>query len=147
MVGTVSFAGAQSGCTACRAIRAIPTLYNGHWGIQELCNICPQAQRALCRDAHQPPTAGQLRRVLDQLGYDTPPALLDGGHLWTHGLTEQQRYPIQHQLGFQVWDLDLPHFAHAHGRSLLGHQPGEQELADVEAAREQMAMQARFDDD
>jgi hypothetical protein len=65
----------------------------------------------------------------------------------THGLTEQQRYPIQHQLGFQVWDLDLPHFAHAHGRSLLGHQPGEQELADVEAAREQMAMQARFDGD
>jgi DNA repair photolyase len=120
--------------------------YNGHWGVRELCDICPQTQRALCRDAHQPPTADQLRRILDQLGYDTP-ALPDGGHLWTHGLTEQQRYPIQHQLGFQVWDLDLPHFAHAHGRSLLGHQPGEQELADVAAARERMAMQARFDDD
>jgi DNA polymerase III epsilon subunit-like protein len=90
--------------------------YNGHWGVRELCDICPQAQRALCRDAHRPPTAGQLRRILDELGYDTP-ALLDGGHLWTHGLTEQQRYPVQHQLGFQVWDLELPHFAHAHGRS------------------------------
>jgi DNA repair photolyase len=120
--------------------------YNGHWGIQELCDICPQSQRALCRDAHQPPTADQLRRVLGQLGYDTP-TMLDGGHLWTHGLTEQQRYPIQHQLGFQVWDLDLPHFAHAHGRSMLGYQPGEQELADVAAAREQMATYARFDDD
>jgi DNA repair photolyase len=120
--------------------------YNGHWGIRELCDICPQTQRALCRDAHRPPTATQLRQTLDQLGYDTP-TLLDGGHLWTQGLTEQQRYPIQHQLGFQVWDLDLPHFAHAHGRSLLGHQPDEQELADVAAAREQMAMQARFDDD
>jgi hypothetical protein len=29
--------------------------------------------------------------------------------------------------------LDLPHFAHAHGRSLLGHQPDEQELAVIEA--------------
>jgi hypothetical protein len=68
-------------------------------------------------------------------------------HSESHYKQEQQRYPIQHQLGFQVWDLDLPHFAHAHGRSLLGHQPGEQELADVAAARERMAMQARFDDD
>jgi DNA repair photolyase len=120
--------------------------YNGHWGVRELCDICPQAQRARCRDAHRPPTAGQLRRILDQLGYDTP-ALLDGGHLWTNGLTEQQRYPVQHQLGFQVWDLDLPHFAHAHGRSLLGYQPDEAEMAGVAAAREQMAMQARSDDE
>jgi DNA repair photolyase len=120
--------------------------YNGHWGVRELCDICPQAQRGRCRDAHRPPTASQLRRILDQLGYDTP-ALLDGGHLWTNGLTEQQRYPVQHQLGFQVWDLELPHFAHAHGRSLLGYQPDEAERAGVAAAREQMAMQARFDDE
>ena len=109
-------------------------------------DICPQAQRALCHGAHQPPTAGQFRRVLTQLGYDTP-TLADGGHLWTHGLTEQQRYPIQHQPRFQVWDLDLPHFAHAHGRSLLGYQPGEQERADVAAARERLTARARFDDD
>ena len=120
--------------------------YNGHWGVSELCGICPAAQQGLCRDAHRPPTEDQLRRVLSQLGYDTP-ALVDGGHLWTHGLTEQQRYPIQHQLGFQVWDLDLPHFAHAHGRSLLGYQPAEDEHAAVEEARERMAAQARFDDD
>lgn len=68
---------------------------------------------------------------------------MDGGHVWTQGLTEQQRYPIQHQLGFQVWDLDLPHFAHAHGRSLLGYQ----EHASMAAARDQMAAHARFDDD
>jgi hypothetical protein len=78
--------------------------------------------------------------------HDTP-AMLDGGHLWTHGLTEQQRYPIQHQLGFQVWDLDLPHFTHAHGRSLLGYHPSEHERAAVARAREQMTARARFDDD
>jgi DNA repair photolyase len=120
--------------------------YNGHWGVNELCDICPAAQRDLCRDAHKPPTPDQLRQVLTQLGYDTS-ALLDGGHLWTHGLTEQQRYPIQHQLGFQVWDLDLPHFAHAHGRSLNGYQPGDQERAAIAEARERMTAQARLDDD
>jgi hypothetical protein len=82
------------------------------------------------------------RRALFTLG--STPALLDGGHLWTHGLTEQQRYPIQHQLGFQIWDRA---FAHAHGRSLLGYQPDEAERAGMAAAREKMAMQARFDDE
>jgi hypothetical protein len=120
--------------------------YNGHWGVSELCGICPVAQQGLCRDAHRPVTEDQLRRVLSQLGYDTP-ALVDGGHLWTHGLTDQQRYPIQHQLGFQVWDLGLPHFADAHGRSLLGYQPAEDERAAVAEARGRMAAQARFDDD
>lgn len=79
-------------------------------------------------------------------GYCTP-TLVDDGHVWTHGLTEQQRYPIQHQLGFQVWDLDLPHFAHAHGRSLLGYQPDAHEQADLAAVRERMTAHARFDDD
>lgn len=120
--------------------------YNGHWGVNELCDICPQAQRDLCRDAHRPPTTAQLQQILGQLGYVSP-TLLEGGHVWTQGLTEQQRYPIQHQLGFQVWDLDLPHFAHAHGRSLLGYQPGDEENARMAAARERMAAQARFDDD
>jgi DNA repair photolyase len=120
--------------------------YNGHWGVNELCDICPQQQRTLCRDAHQAPSEEQLRQVLDQMGYDTP-VMIDGGHLWTHGLTEQQRYPIQHQLGFQIWDLDLPHFAHAHGRSLTGYRPDEAERAKLATAREEFAHQARFDDD
>lgn len=120
--------------------------YNGHWGIRELCDICPSQQRTLCRDAHRPPSEEQLRVVLDELGYDTP-TMLDGGHLWTHGLTEQERYPIQHRLGFQIWDLDLPHFAHAHGRSLTGYQPDEAERAKLAVVREEFTHQARFDDD
>ena len=35
---------------------------NGHVGIRELCDICPPAQLDRCRQAHQVPTAGQLRR-------------------------------------------------------------------------------------
>ncbi len=120
--------------------------YNGHWGVNELCDICPDAQRTLCRDAHTPPTDEQLRKVLDRLGYDTP-TVVDGGHVWPHGLTEQQRYPIQHALAYQIWDLDLPHFAHAHGRSLTGYHPDEEEQARLAAVREQFTAQARFDDD
>jgi DNA repair photolyase len=134
----------KTSCGVCFA-HGVPD-YNGHWGVNELCDICPQQQRTICGDAHQPPAPAQLQRILTQLGYDTP-TLVDGGHLWTHGLTEQQRYPVQHQLGFQVWDLDLPHFAHAHGRSLLGYEPDERERADVAAARERLTLQAQFDDD
>jgi DNA repair photolyase len=120
--------------------------YNGHWGVNELCDICPVQQRTLCRDAHQVPTEEQLRGLLDELGYITP-TMLDGGHVWTHGLTEQQRYPIQHILGYQVWDLDLPHFAHAHGRSLTGYQPDETERAKLADVRDEFTHHARFDDD
>ena len=64
-------------CTDCGVCftHGVPD-YNGHWGVSELCDICPQTQRALCRDAHQPPTADQLRRILGQLGYDTPALVL-----------------------------------------------------------------------
>lgn len=43
--------------------------------------------------------------------------------------------------------LDLPHFAHAHGRSLTGYQPNEQERARVALAREKLTVEAQFDDD
>lgn len=134
----------KTSCGVCFA-HGVPD-YNGHWGVRELCDICPTAQRELCGSAHRPPSEPEVQRVLAQLGYETP-TLLDGGHLWTHGLTEQQRYPVQHQLGFQVWDLDLPHFAHAHGRSLTGYEPGASERDDLAAVREQLTAQTRFEDD
>src|SRR5690606_15149855 len=30
--------------------------YNGHWGVPELCDICPAKQRRLCADDHRTPT-------------------------------------------------------------------------------------------
>lgn len=134
----------KTSCGVCFA-HGVPD-YNGHWGVREICDICPAKQRAICGDAHRPPSEPEVQQVLSRLGYDTP-VLVDGGHLWTRGLTEQQRYPVQHQLGFQVWDLDLPHFAHAHGRSLTGYEPGEQEQAHLTAVRERLAEETRFEDD
>jgi hypothetical protein len=61
-----------------------------------------------------------MDRVLAQLGYQTT-YLVKDGHVLTHGLGEQRRYAIQHTLRFQIWELDQPHFLHAHGRSPLGH--------------------------
>ncbi|WP_040588899.1 radical SAM protein [Sciscionella marina] len=120
--------------------------YNGHWGVRELCDICPTQQQQRCSQVHVPPTQDRLEQVLDQLGYETP-VMLDGGHIWTHGLSEQQRYPIQHQLGYQIWDLDLPHFAHAHGRSLTGYAPSAEDQDHIAAVRDRFSAETRFDDD
>ena len=120
--------------------------YNGHWGVRELCDICPAAQQTRCADAHQPPADRDFQGALAASGYQTR-YLLDGGRIWTHGLTEQQWYPLQHRFGYQIWELDLPHFAHAHGRALTGYEPSEDEIAQAAAAREKMAAAVRFDED
>jgi DNA polymerase III epsilon subunit-like protein len=101
--------------------------YNGHWGIRELCDICPAAQIQRCHDAHHTPSPGELDQVLADLGYQTD-YLIEDGYIWTHGLGEQRRYAIQHALGFQIWELDQPHLLHAHGRALTGYQPPGQEV-------------------
>ena len=94
----------------------------------------PLEQQHRCADAHRPPTAEDMRRVLDQFRY-TSDFLIDDGHVWTHGLGEQRRYAVQHTLQFQIWELDQPHFLHAHGRSLTGHNPSRpaDEFADLRA--------------
>ena len=120
--------------------------YNGHWGVRELCDICPAAQISRCHAGHRQPAPGELDTVLADLGYATD-YLIDGGHVWTHGLGEQKRYAIQHTLGFQIWELDQPHLLHAHGRSLTGYQPTEQEQQELTAIRTQFTHAARFDED
>ncbi len=37
--------------------------YNGHYGIRELCNICPLRQLELCANAHRPPSSNRIREV------------------------------------------------------------------------------------
>ncbi|GAB3977732.1 hypothetical protein GCM10029978_068340 [Actinoallomurus acanthiterrae] len=120
--------------------------YNGHWGVRELCDICPTPQRELCAADHVTPTPARFEQVLDQLGY-TSPYLIDGGHVWTHGLGEQRRYAIQHTLRYQIWELDQPHYLHAHGRSLTGHQPDGQERERLSALRREFATATRFDEE
>jgi DNA repair photolyase len=120
--------------------------YNGHIGVPEICDICPAAQLRRCQNAHQQPSPAQFQAALDQLGYTTH-FMPDDGHIWTHGLTEQQRYPLQHRFGYQIWELDQPHLLHAHGRSLTGHQPKTRELAELDATRARFTHAAVLDDD
>ena len=92
--------------------------------------------------AHSRAVPGPAR----QLGYASD-YLIDDGHVWTHGLGEQRRYAIQHALGYQIWELDQPHFPHAHGRSLTGHHPTGTERGELAALRQHFTARARQDDD
>jgi hypothetical protein len=120
--------------------------YNGHWGVRELCEICPAAQADRCRDAHRAPTSGEFDSVLAGLGYHSD-YLIEDGHGWTHGLGEQRRYAIQHTLGFQIWELDQPHLLHAHGRSLTGYTPSAVENRQLSEVRAQFTEAARSDEE
>ncbi|MGH3696930.1 MAG: hypothetical protein ACRDRX_23615 [Pseudonocardiaceae bacterium] len=97
--------------------------YNGHYGIRELCDICPLSQLELCANAHRVPTAEQIHHVAR--------VLLDAADLQVVHIneraaivsdlaTEQSRYFLQHALGFQVHDVRHPHHAHRHGRADIG---------------------------
>jgi DNA repair photolyase len=120
--------------------------YNGHWGVQELCDICPAAQKQLCADAYRTPTSDDMIRTLNQFGYESD-FVIDGGKVWTHGLGEQKRYAIQHTLEFQIWELDQPHYLHAHGRSLTGHEIDPEQAKEIAAVGERFTRAARFEDD
>jgi DNA repair photolyase len=120
--------------------------YNGHWGVRELCDICPVAQRQRCADDYAEPTPEQIDTVLAQLGYETD-YVIEPGHVWTHGLGEQKRYAVQHTLRHQIWELDQPHHLHAHGRSLLGHTPNPEQADAFATVRHHFEQTARYDDE
>jgi hypothetical protein len=54
--------------------------YNGHWGVRELCDICPAAQIGRCVARHRQSAPGELDPVLAGLGYSTE-YLIDSGHV------------------------------------------------------------------
>jgi DNA repair photolyase len=141
-IGTPLFRKTSCGVSAAQGVAD----YNGHWGVRELCDICPVSQTALCRAAHARPTSEQFEAVMAGLGYSSD-YLIEDGHVWTHGLGEQRRYAIQHTLGFQIWELDQPHLLHAHGRSLTGYQPTEPQRQHLAAVRERFTRITRFDED
>ncbi len=97
--------------------------YNGHYGIRELCDICPMQQLDICAQAYRIPTAEQI--------HETARALPEARNLQiieitdhaavVDGLSEEQpRYYLQHALGFQMHDKNHPHHAHRHGRADIG---------------------------
>ena len=94
--------------------------YNGHYGIPNLCEICPLNQQALCSQYHAAPTQREFQDLLDLHDYSTSFTIEDG-HVWTEGLGEERRYHLQHSLGFQVWERSYPHLPNQHGRAPVGY--------------------------
>lgn len=97
--------------------------YNGHYGIRELCDICPLSQLELCADAHRVPSPERLRQVASGLPEGRTLEIFDVTEraAVVSGLdTEQPRYYLQHALGFQVHDVAHPHWARRHGRADIG---------------------------
>jgi hypothetical protein len=104
--------------------------YNGHYGIRELCDICPLGQLDLCRTAHRVPTPDQIRQVADALPEARGLVVVDVTEraAVVSGLeTEQPRYYLQHALGFQVHDVRHPHVERRHGRADIGWKDRDQD--------------------
>jgi hypothetical protein len=97
--------------------------YNGHYGIRELCDICPLGQVERCANAHRVPSADRLWTLAQDLPEARGLVVADITERAAEvsGLqNEQPRYYLQHKLGFQVHDIRHPHHARRHGRADLG---------------------------
>jgi hypothetical protein len=97
--------------------------YNGHYGIRELCDICPLSQLELCAGAHHVPVAERLREVASTLPEARGLVVVDITEraAVVSGLEiEQPRYYLQHALQFQVHDVRHPHVKRRHGRADIG---------------------------
>ncbi|MGH3866832.1 MAG: radical SAM protein [Pseudonocardiaceae bacterium] len=92
--------------------------YNGHYGIRELCDICPAAQIERCAGAWTPPRSGEVAAMTEELGGKL--IAITERAVMVEGLSEQPRYLMQHTLGYQVHDVTKPHHSHQHGRADLG---------------------------
>lgn len=104
--------------------------YNGHYGIRELCDICPLSQLDLCKSAHQVPSAARMQEVARTLPEASGLVVVDITEraAVVSGLAEEQpRYYLQHALGFQVHDVRHPHRDRRHGRADIGWKDGKQD--------------------
>jgi hypothetical protein len=102
--------------------------YNGHYGVRELCDICPLAQVMRCQQTHQVPAATQVRALAAAVPDTEELEIIDitDRAVVVAGLShEQPRYFLQHALRFQVHDLRHPHYAQRHGRADIGWGEGD----------------------
>jgi hypothetical protein len=97
--------------------------YNGHYGVRDICNICPRGQVKRCAAALRQPDRDELAVAARELGASSEPVLSDGA-VRVAGLGEEQRYFLQHRFGYQVHDVDKPHFSRRHGRAEVGWESG-----------------------
>jgi DNA repair photolyase len=97
--------------------------YNGHYGICELCDICPLAQLDRCRAVHAQPTADEIRQAASRLPEAAKFEVLEiteRAALLSGLDSEQPRYYLQHTLRFQMHDQEHPHHVQRHGRADIG---------------------------
>lgn len=92
--------------------------YNGHFGIRELCDICPNKQRRRCGTRWNAPAPEHAAAMAHDLGGSL--VTVTDRAVVVAGLDEQRRYRMQHSLGFQVHDVTRPHHRNRHGRADLG---------------------------
>ncbi|MEU8567779.1 hypothetical protein AB0C51_05310 [Streptomyces pathocidini] len=95
--------------------------YNGHYGIRELCDICPPEQIAQCRKAWVKPDLATVTREARTLGA-TGEVEVNDRAIVVEGLDEPPRYALQHGFGYQCHDRAKPHHYRRHGRAPIGWQ-------------------------
>lgn len=93
--------------------------YNGHYGIRELCSICPEEQIQLCAKAWVRPDLADVTAEARALGA-TGTVEIDERAIIVEGLDEPPRYYLQHGYGFQCHDRAKPHHHRRHGRAPIG---------------------------
>jgi len=127
-----AFAGSQSlfRKTSCAVafVHGLPD-YNGHYGIRELCDICPVRQVKLCASTHRRPKAEEIRRaasVLPEARGLVVEDITDRAAVLSGLPSEQPRYFLQHGFGYQMHDADHPHRKRRHGRAEIGWKEPEQ---------------------
>lgn len=94
--------------------------YNGHLGIEHICDICPPAQIQICTNAYVRPQWKRIVELAAEAGLQADTIEIRPGSILVDESTEQQRYFIQHATGFQVHDRAHPHLPERHGRAEEG---------------------------
>ncbi|MET9987168.1 radical SAM protein [Streptomyces sp. alain-838] len=93
--------------------------YNGHYGVRELCDICPPEQIALCKKAWVRPPLDAVVHEARALGAIGDVEVNDRA-IVVEGLDEPPRYYLQHGFGYQCHDRSKPHHYRQHGRAPIG---------------------------
>lgn len=97
--------------------------YNGHYGVRELCDICPKEQIARCQAAWVKPDLAAVTQEARTLGARGEVEINDRA-IVVEGLDEPPRYYMQHGFGYQCHDRDKPHHYRQHGRAEIGWEAG-----------------------
>ena len=95
--------------------------YNGHFGIRDICDICPSAQQEICRAGHAVPSPREgLRSWRPRWGWIRHqwPSIIGASR--SSAVRNNSATTCKHALNYQVHDRDQPHLERRHGRADLG---------------------------